>query len=181
MVLPLLNPHTVTKAPTKPSHPAKLNTPHYLTDEQALEVAAGLNRLCATAIALWVKTKNYHWHMNGPHFRDYHLLLDEQAVQILTTVDPLAERSRKLGQTTVHSVGHVAKLQQIEDDNREFVSAEDMLHTLAEDNKAFTEAMLAVHGVCDEYSDVASASLLEEYMDQSERRTWFLFESTRTA
>ena len=166
---------------TKPLHPARLNTPHYLTDEQAAEIAAGLNRLVATAVALWLKTKNYHWHMSGPHFRDYHLLLDEHAGQILGTVDPLAERARKLGQTTIHSVGEVAEHQRIGDDNRAYADARDMLHNLVEDEKTFTRDMLAVHGVCDEYSDVATASLLEDYMDQSERRTWFLFEATRTS
>ena len=164
---------------TKPLNPARLNTPHYLTDEQAAEIAAGLNRLVATAVALWLKTKNYHWHMSGPHFRDYHLLLDEHAGQILATVDPLAERARKLGQTTIHSIGEVAKHQRIGDDNRAYADAHDMLHNLQEDEKTFTKDMLAVHGVCDEYADVATASLLEDYMDQSERRTWFLFEATR--
>ena len=164
-----------------PARPPRLRTPTHLTDEQAGEVAAAVNRCAATTVALWLKTKNYHWHLSGPHFRDYHLLLDEQAAELLATVDPLAERVRKIGRTTLHSVGHVARLQRIDDDERPAPAAHDMLHVLAEDNETLTRELLAAHAVCDEYGDVATASLIEDYVDQAERRTWFLFEATRGA
>lgn len=157
----------------------RLNTPSYINDDQGAEIANGLNEVVATTFALYVKTKNFHWHMSGPHFRDYHLLFDEHAAVLIAMVDPLAERSRKLGQPTLKSVGQIADHQVIEDDNREYVKPYDMLKKLMEDNRALNQKMLDVHGVCDEYKDVATASILEDMMDQTERRIWFLFETMR--
>ena len=143
-------------------------------------MAAALNKLVADAFALYVKTKNFHWHMTGPHFRDYHLMLDEQATQIFATTDPLAERVRKLGRRTLRSVGEIGKQTRIADNDQEFVSPLDMLLELMGDNKAMAKSMRDAHEVCDSHKDVASASLLEVYIDETERRTWFLFEATRS-
>jgi starvation-inducible DNA-binding protein len=129
--------------------------------------------------ALYLKTKNFHWHMSGPHFRDYHLLLDEQGEQIFGMTDELAERARKLGGTTLRSISHIARLQRIPDNDAEFVTPEDMLSELREDNEALIAAMREVHDTCDEANDVATASLLENYIENAERRAWFLFETTR--
>jgi starvation-inducible DNA-binding protein len=129
--------------------------------------------------ALYFKTKNFHWHMSGPHFRDYHLLLDEHSDQILATTDAIAERVRKLGGITLRSVGHVGRLQRILDNDAEFVAADDMLAELRDDNKQLTASLRETHGLCDEHGDVATASLLEVWIDEAERRTWFLFEASR--
>jgi starvation-inducible DNA-binding protein len=138
-----------------------------------------LNLLLVDAFALYIKTKNFHWHMSGPNFRDYHLLLDEQGDQIFAMTDPLAERVRKLGGTTLRSIGQIARMQRVLDNDAEYVTAQDMLAELRDDNKQFAAAMREAHAVCDENEDVASASLLEVWIDEAERRTWFLFEATR--
>jgi starvation-inducible DNA-binding protein len=158
-----------------------LATPSDLGADATAAVAAELNKLAADAFALYVKTKNFHWHMSGPHFRDYHLLLDDQATQIFATIDPLAERSRKLGQTTLRSIGHIARLARVADDDSEFVSPANMLLELVNDNREFTSNLRVAHEVAEERKDAATTSILEIYLDESERRTWFLFEASRGA
>ena len=167
----------------KPAHkPAPaLDTPTDLDTAAVKAVSEALNGLLATSYALYLKTKNFHWHVSGPHFRDYHLLLDEQAADILGATDDMAERVRKIGGTTLRSIGHIAKLQTIEDNNADFVPPGMMLRELMNDNKAVAAAMRKAHEVCDKHEDVASASLLENYIDETERRTWFLFEASRKA
>lgn len=160
---------------------APLTTPTGLGDNARKDVAGALNALLADVFVLYLKTKNFHWHVSGPHFRDYHLLLDEQAAEILAMTDELAERVRKLGATTLRSIGHVARLQRLDDNDADFVTPEDMLSELRQDNEALVASMRAAHDVCDEANDVGSASLLEDYIDQGEKRIWFLFESTRKA
>ena len=159
---------------------ARLGTPTDLTDEAVRDISAGVNGLLADVFALYLKTKNFHWHMSGPHFRDYHLLLDEHGDQIFAMTDPLAERARKIGGTTLRSIGHIARQQRIPDNDAEYVEPKDMLAELREDNQKLVAEMRQVHNVCDEYGDVATASLLENWIDETERRTWFLFESTRS-
>jgi starvation-inducible DNA-binding protein len=161
------------------SESAMLRTATDLSAEAVSRVTGALNPLLADAFALYLKTKNFHWHMSGPHFRDYHLLLDEQGEQIFAMTDELAERVRKIGGATVKSIGHVARLQRIKDNNEEFVAAVDMLRELMEDNKAFTANMREAHEVADQNNDSATTSLLENFIDETERRTWFLFEATR--
>jgi len=158
---------------------APLETPTDLTINAARDVSGALNVLLADMFALYLKTKNFHWHMSGPHFRDYHLLLDEQADQIFATTDDLAERVRKIGGTTLRSIGHISRLQRVIDNDAEYVTPLDMLAELRDDNKELAARMREAHGVCDESNDVASASLLETWIDEAERRTWFLFESCR--
>ena len=158
---------------------APLATPSDLGAEATRDISASLNVLLADTFALYFKTKNFHWHMSGPSFRDYHLLLDEQGDQIFATIDPIAERVRKLGGTTLRSVGHAARLQRLSDNDADFVTPMDMLAELREDNQRLAGFMRATHAVCDEHGDVASASLLENWIDEAERRTWFLFESAR--
>jgi len=133
----------------------------------------------ADVFALYVKTKNFHWHMSGPHFRDYHLLLDEHGEQIFAMTDPIAERARKIGGVTLRSIGQIGREQRIKDNDADYVTAQDMLAELREDNKHLTSILRQVHGVCDDYGDVATASLIENWIDETERRTWFLFETTR--
>ncbi|HVW55053.1 MAG TPA: DNA starvation/stationary phase protection protein [Rhizobiaceae bacterium] len=158
---------------------APLDTPSNLGSNASRDIAAALTALLADVFALYVKTKNFHWHMSGPHFRDYHLLLDEQSAQIFAMTDDIAERARKVGGTTLRSIGQIAKLKHIEDNDADFVTPEDMLAELKEDNLMLTQRMRETHDVCDEHGDVATASLLENWIDEAERRTWFLFESTR--
>jgi len=169
--------------PAKKSAPAKaasrLATQTDLSGNAIPEIAEALNGLVADSYALYTKTKNFHWHVSGPHFRDYHLLLDEQATEIFATTDEIAERARKIGGTTLRSIGHIAKLQRIPDNDADFVTPEDMLAELREDNLQLTRSMRETHDVCDEHNDVATASLLEVWIDQAERRTWFLFEAGR--
>ena len=131
--------------------------------------------------ALYVKTKNFHWHVSGPHFRDYHLLLDEQAAQIFATTDDIAERVRKIGETTLRSIGQINRLQRVLDNDADFVTPLDMLAELRDDNKQLAANLRETHDLCDDHRDVATASLLETWIDEAERRTWFLFESTRSA
>jgi starvation-inducible DNA-binding protein len=152
-----------------------------LSDDAIQAVSEALNGLLADTFALYVKTKNFHWHVSGPHFRDYHLLLDEQAAQIEGSVDILAERVRKIGGTTIRSIGHIAKLQRIRDNDEELVLPGDMLAELMADNKAQIENMREAHKVADEHEDVATASLLENFIDEAEKRCWFLFEASRGA
>jgi starvation-inducible DNA-binding protein len=158
-----------------------LATPTDLSENGVKSIAAALNGVAADAFALYLKTKNFHWHMSGPHFRDYHLLLDEHGDQIYAMIDPLAERVRKLGQTTLRSIGHIAKLQSIKDNDEAFVAPLDMLRDLEQDNRAFAASQRRAHELCDDNGDVASASLLEVWIDEAERRTWFLFEASRGA
>ena len=158
-----------------------LDTPTDLSPNAVGDISAALNAILADSFALYLKTKNFHWHMNGPHFRDYHLMFDEQADAIFATTDELAERVRKLGGTTLRSIGHIAKLQSIEDNDEAFVDPADMLRELMADNKKVAAAMRKAHKVCDEHEDAATAGLLETFIDATERRTWFLFEAARTA
>ena len=143
------------------------------------DITAALNVILADVFALYIKTKNFHWHMSGPHFRDYHLLLDEQAESIEGSIDVLAERVRKIGGTTIRSIGQIASLQRIKDNEQDFVPAHDMLKELMSDNKAMIASMRAAHEVADSHDDVATASLLEQFIDEAEKRCWFLFEATR--
>src|SRR6266568_1632374 len=156
-----------------------LDTPTDLPQAAVDQISAALNTLLADAFALYLKTKNFHWHISGRHFRDYHLMLDEQSDAIFATTDQLAERVRKLGGTTLKSIGQVAKLQTIKDNNEDYVPPREMLRELMEDNKHVAAAMRKAHDVCDDADDVASASILEVFIDETERRTWFLFEATR--
>ncbi len=158
---------------------AALGTPTDLSPANVSAITAALNPLVADAFALYLKTKNFHWHVSGPHFRDYHLLLDEQGDQIFAMTDELAERVRKIGGTTLRSIGHVSKLQRITDNDAEFVPAADMLRELMEDSKAFTVNMREAHEIAADNNDVATTSLLETFIDETEKRTWFLFEATR--
>ena len=158
---------------------APLDTPTGLTLNATRDISGALTTLLADMFALYVKTKNFHWHMSGPHFRDYHLMLDEQAEQIFGTTDDIAERARKIGGTTLRSIGHIARLQRVLDNDADYVTAQDMLAELRDDNKDLAARMRETHSLCDEYGDVASASLLEVWIDQAERRTWFLFEAAR--
>ncbi len=158
---------------------ASLDTPTDLSQAAVSEISKAVNGLLADAFALYLKTKNFHWHVSGPHFRDYHLLLDEQAAQIFATTDELAERVRKIGGTTLRSIGDIAKHQSLEDNDEAFVAPTDMLRELVADNKAVAAAMREAHELCDKHGDVATASLLETFIDATERRTWFLFEASR--
>ena len=158
---------------------AALQTPTNLDSNATQDLSGGLNALLADVFALYMKTKNFHWHMSGPHFRDYHLLLDEQSDQIFAMTDDIAERVRKIGGITLHSIGHIARLQRVLDNDAEYVTPLDMLAELREDNAQLADRMREAHNVCDEHRDVASASLLEVWIDEAERRAWFLFESTR--
>jgi len=158
---------------------APLATPTDISSDGVRDITGALNALLADVFALYIKTKNFHWHMSGPHFRDYHLLLDEQGDQLFAMTDPIAERVRKLGGTTIRSIGEIARLKRVDDNDADYVEAQDMLSELREDNKALAQRLLEVHGVCDEANDVATASLIEVWIDETERRVWFLFESTR--
>lgn len=155
----------------------ELAIPNTLGAEACEAVTRAINPLVADAFALYVKTKNFHWHLASPHFRDYHLLFDEQADQIFAMIDVLAERVRKMGGTTIRSISHISQLQTIKDDNDSFVSAREMIQRLMEDNKQCTNQMRKAHAVCDDHGDVATASLLEVFIDETERRVWFLYET----
>jgi starvation-inducible DNA-binding protein len=158
---------------------APLKTPTDLGAEASRDLSGGLTLLLADVYTLYLKTKNFHWHVSGPHFRDYHLLLDEQADQIFAIADPIAERARKVGGGTLRSIGHIGRLQRIKDNDADYVSPQDMLAELRDDNMQFAAHMRSLHDVCDEYHDVATASLLEVWIDEAERRVWFLFEASR--
>ena len=166
-----------TKSELNLRQKAPLATPSDIDPKSVQEITGALNALLADTFALYLKTKNFHWHMSGPHFRDYNLLLDEQSDQIFAMTDDLAERARKIGGTTLHSIGDIARHQRLQDNNEEFVDAREMLTELAADNQKFTQYLRAAHSVCDEHNDVATASLIENWIDVAERRTWFLFEA----
>jgi starvation-inducible DNA-binding protein len=170
----------VTKLKTR-KPVAALDTPTDLDNDAVAAVSEALNGLLADSYALYLKTKNFHWHVSGPHFRDYHLLLDEQAADILGATDDMAERVRKIGGTTLRSIGHIAQLQTIEDNDADFVPPGAMLRELMDDNKKVAQRMRDAHGVADDHEDVATASLIEVWIDQTEKRTWFLFEAARGA
>jgi starvation-inducible DNA-binding protein len=154
-----------------------LRTPDGFPSEDVKNISSVLNALLADVFALYIKTKNFHWHMNGPHFRDYHLLLDEQADQIFAISDDIAERVRKVGGATLRSIGDIARLQRIQDNDQEFVAARDMLAELHKDNRALIESLRAAHEVTDKAADYATTSLVENWIDEAERRAWFLFEA----
>lgn len=156
-----------------------LSTPSDIGKKAVADISGALNALLADTFSLYLKTKNFHWHMSGPHFRDYHLLLDDHGDQLFAMTDDIAERVRKIGGTTIRSIGHIARLQRISDNDAAYVTPKDMLSELHEDEKAFTLSMRATHTLCDDAGDVATASLLENWIDQSQRRSWFLFECTR--
>jgi starvation-inducible DNA-binding protein len=158
---------------------APLLTPTDLKAAATKDIAAAMNGILADVFALYIKTKNFHWHMSGPHFRDYHLLLDEQADQIFEMTDPIAERVRKLGGLTIRSIGQISRTQRLLDNDAEYVEPSDMLAELADDNRILTVSLRQAHNVCDEHGDIATASLIEVWVDQTERRAWFLFEATR--
>src|SRR5207342_443469 len=163
----------------KPS--PRLATPTDLGANAAKDIAGALNGILADSFALYLKTKNFHWHVSGPHFRDYHLLLDEQAEQLEASIDILAERARKVGGTTIRSIGQIAKLQRVKDNDKDYVAAIDMLNELMNDNKAQIQHMRETHELADKHEDVATASLLENFIDEAEKRCWFLFEASRPA
>ena len=161
--------------------PKQLATPSFLGDDAAKAVTEAINPIVADAIALWTKTKNFHWHLSGSHFRDYHLLFDTEAAKILETVDVLAERVRKIGGTTIRSVSHVAQLTKVSEDNRDFVPPAEMIQILMEDNRGVAQRMHAAEAVCDENDDNVTADLLHAFIDDTQRRIWFLFEISQGA
>ncbi len=156
-----------------------LTTPTDLSTGATRDIGGAMNAILADVFALYLKTKNFHWHMSGPHFRDYHLLLDDQADQLYAMTDPIAERIRKVGGVTLRSIGHIARLQRVQDNDADYVQPLDMLAELREDNQSLVARLREAHGVCDEHGDIGTASLLETWIDESERRTWFLFEAAR--
>jgi len=169
----------MTTSPASSRRSAPLQTPTDLGANATKDITAALNSLLADVFALYMKTKNFHWHMSGPHFRDYHLLLDEHADQIYATGDPIAERVRKLGGKTLHSIGEIKRMQRIKDNDAEYVTPLDMLAELREDNRQLVSDLRQAHNVCDEHGDVATASLIEVWIDEAERRIWFLYEAGR--
>jgi starvation-inducible DNA-binding protein len=156
-----------------------LITPTDLGSKASMDIAGGMNAILADVFALYMKTKNFHWHMSGPHFRDYHLLLDEQADQLYAMTDPIAERIRKTGGWTLRSIGHITRIQRVKDNDAEYVDPLDMLAELREDNQDLAARLREVHDMVDEHRDIGTASLIESWIDETERRTWFLFESSR--
>jgi starvation-inducible DNA-binding protein len=166
-------------ADTKRRSPSPLLTPTDLDARGVKDIAEGMNGVLADVFALYLKTKNFHWHLSGPHFRDYHLLFDEQAEQVYAMVDPIAERVRKIGSSTLRSIGHIARTQRIKDNDESYVNPQDMLAELCEDNKLLTARLREVHELCDEHHDIATAALIEVWIDETEKRTWFLFEAGR--
>lgn len=172
-------PAKTSSLPARDSGSNRLDTPSDFSPEAVLAISDALKVALADTFALYVKTKNFHWHMSGSHFRDYHLMLDEQSEEIYASTDELAERARKIGGTTLRSIGHIARLSTIKDNDAEYVAPEDMLRELVNDNKALTRSLRKAHAVADEHDDCATTSLLENYIDTAERRTWFLFEAAR--
>jgi starvation-inducible DNA-binding protein len=166
--------HTSTQ-----SKATKTNVQDGFSPEDVRNLSSVLHAVLADVFSLYLKTKNFHWHMSGPHFRDYHLLLDEQGSQIFAISDDIAERVRKIGGTTIRSIGHIARLQRITDNDQEFVPARDMLIELHADNKALVESLRTAHEVSSKANDYATTSLIEVWIDEAERRAWFLFEATR--
>ena len=169
----------MNKRDAKTRRMAPMETPTDLGSQATKDISAALNLLLADFFALYLKTKNFHWHVSGPHFRDYHLLLDEQADQLYATTDPIAERVRKLGGTTLRSIGQMSRLQRVADNDADYVTPSDMLAELREDNQQLAARMRQAHHVCDEHGDVATASLIEVWIDEAERRVWFLYEAGR--
>src|SRR5262245_12452563 len=167
------------KTDAKARRMAPLETPTDLGGQASKDIAAALNLLLADVFALYLKTKNFHWHVSGPHFRDYHLLLDEQADQLYATTDPIAERVRKLGGATLRSIGQISRIQRVADNDADYVTAPDMLAELGDDNQQLVSRMRQAHVVCEEHNDVATASLIEVWIDEAERRVWFLYEAGR--
>lgn len=168
-------------AELKQRRDAPLATPTDLTRSATKDITAAMNAILADVFALYLKTKNFHWHMSGPHFRDYHLLLDEQAEQLFAMTDPIAERVRKLGGLTIKSIGHISRLQRVLDNDADYVDPTDMIAELADDNKTLAARLREAHNVTEEHRDVATTSLIEVWIDETERRTWFLSEVTRRA
>jgi starvation-inducible DNA-binding protein len=162
----------------KPNH-HELETPTDLGSNAAQDIASALNTLLADSFALFLKTKNFHWHVSGPHFRDYHLLFEEQATEIFAMTDEIAERVRKLGRSTLRSIGEIARLQRLEDNDASYIRSLDMLIELRDDNRRLVASMRHAHDICDRHKDVASASLLDNFIDQAEKRVWFLHEASR--
>jgi starvation-inducible DNA-binding protein len=160
---------------------AAIATPTDLGADATKDISGALNAILADVFAIYLKTKNFHWHMSGPHFRDYHLLLDDQGDQLYAMTDPLAERVRKVGGITLRSIGHIAKLQRVSDNDAEFVTPLDMIAELHQDNKQLAASLRTAHDVCEEHKDIATASLIENWIDETERRSWFLFEASRNA
>jgi starvation-inducible DNA-binding protein len=156
---------------------APLSTPTDLAAEATRDVTAAMNAILADVFALYLKTKNFHWHLSGPHFRDYHLMFDEQGAQLLAMTDPIAERVRKIGGSTIKSIGNISRLQRVLDNDADYVDPEDMLAELCEDNKTLAARLREAHNVWDEHRDIATASLIETWIDETEKRTWFLFEA----
>jgi starvation-inducible DNA-binding protein len=171
----------VTVRDVKIRQTAPLATPTDLKPSAVRDITGVLNAMLADMFGLYLKTKNFHWHISGSHFRDHHLLLDEQADQIFATTDGIAERVRKIGGTTLRSIGHISRLQRILDNDADYVTPMDMLAELRDDNRQLAARMRETHDICDEHRDVATASLLENWIDEAERRTWFLFEACRSA
>jgi starvation-inducible DNA-binding protein len=167
------------KESSKEKRKAALKTPSSFGENAIKDLSGALNELLADIFALYIKTKNFHWHVSGPHFRDYHLLLDDQAAEVFATTDDIAERVRKIGGTTLRSVGQIAKMTRVADNDADFVTADDMLAELREENLALVSRMRSVHDLCDEHGDIATASLIENWVDQAERRVWFLYETSR--
>jgi starvation-inducible DNA-binding protein len=173
---------TITSTKTnelKQRRRAPVDTPTDLSAEATRDIAGAMNAILADVFALYLKTKNFHWHLSGPHFRDYHLMLDEHGDQLFAMADPVAERIRKIGESTLKSIGHISRLQRVLDNDAEYVDPEDMLAELCEDNKLLAARLRESHNVCDEYRDLATASLIETWIDETERRIWFLFEVSR--
>jgi starvation-inducible DNA-binding protein len=177
---------TKSEKPTKPTlvavkerQVAPLVTPTDLKTSATMDISAAMNGILADVFALYLKTKNFHWHMSGPHFRDYHVMLDEQADQIYAMADPIAERIRKVGGTTLRSIGHIARTQRILDNDALYVEPSDMLAELCEDNKTIVARLREAHNVCEDHKDIATTSMIEVWIDETERRTWFLFEAGR--
>jgi starvation-inducible DNA-binding protein len=171
----------MNESDTRKRRKAPLSTPTDLGSNATTDIAAALTGVLADMFALYLKTKNFHWHLSGPHFRDYHLMLDEQGDQIFATTDALAERARKVGGTTLRSIGHIGRLQRLADNDADYVTPEDMLAELADDNRRLIGFLREAHGVCEDHNDVASTSLIEVWIDEAERRSWFLFEATRSS
>jgi starvation-inducible DNA-binding protein len=169
----------MNKRDAKARRMAPMETPTDLGSQATKDISAALNLLLADFFALYLKTKNFHWHVSGPHFRDYHLLLDEQADQLYATTDPIAERVRKLGGATLRSIGQISRLQRVADNDADYVTPSDMLAELREDNQQLAARLRQTHHVCDEHGDVATASLIEVWIDEAERRVWFLYEAGR--
>src|SRR3954453_23101580 len=175
------NPAVTDMSDLKKRRKAPLATPTDLTPAATRDISGAMNGILADVFALYLKTKNFHWHLSGPHFRDYHLLFDEQAEQLFEMTDPIAERVRKVGGTTLTSIGHISRLQRVADNDADYVEPEDMLAELCEDNKMLAGRLREAHNVCEEHRDIATASLIETWIDETERRTWFLFEASRPA